>query len=147
MRRALRWLGLVTLALAAGAGATGWAGRDATAALPAAHAILAHAATLAGCLAASVAFVLGLQGLLEGSGRRVGGFALFVTGPALMAASLVAEISGLVVTRDDGAGDTVGKMALLPRHGWEGAAFVVTAALMLAAALLFARPDRPQPED
>lgn len=60
------------------------------------HAAAGHLAVLLACLAAAMAFVLGLQGLLEAGGRKPSSALLFLLGPAVMSLALAAEFSGRV---------------------------------------------------
>ena len=61
-----------------------------------AHAVAGHLLTVAACLVAAIAFLLGLQGLLETGGRRLPSALLFLLAPLLMGVALAADFSGQV---------------------------------------------------
>ena len=61
-----------------------------------AHAVAGHLLTVAACLVAAIAFLLGLQGLLETGGRRLPAALLFLLAPLLMGVALAADFSGQV---------------------------------------------------
>ena len=110
MRRALKFLLVAALLAAIAASATGWqalvmlreteSDMDALAVLessaPLAHALAGHLTVFLAGVVAAIAFILGLQGLLDSAGRRVLSAALFILAPAITWLALAVEFSGRV---------------------------------------------------
>jgi hypothetical protein len=93
------------------------------------HAACGYLASTAAALAASAAFALGLQGLLESGGRRLAAAGLAVLAPAVMGLALGSALSGRVAamraTVDRGPGGDVDTHAMR-----------LSGALLVALALL-----------
>ena len=92
------------------------------------HAVAGHLAVVLACVVASMAFVLGLQGLLEAGGRKASSTLLFILGPAVMALALAAEFSGHIDHDAASAGFLAGELAVIGKEH----ALVVAPALGLS---------------
>ena len=108
MRRALRFLLVAALVAAIAACATGWHAlvliRETESDLqalsvlsspaPLVHALVGHLTVALAGIVAAIAFILGLQGLLDASGRRALSAVLFMLAPTITWLALAAEFAG-----------------------------------------------------
>lgn len=164
MRRALRYLAVLTALLACFSGGLGLAAVRAQrlameaaessvipprGGLELAHAITGHAAGLTACAASAIAFLLGLHGLLETGGRRLRAAILFALGPLLMGLALAADLTGLRGWREVPAGLAFAEQgAFLRAHAAvPGTGFAAAAVVLAVAAWALAPPDKPSADE